>query len=67
MLDSDWLIILKIPWLDWMIFISARLNSISILIFFLVNKFAVFIYFYSFFEAIQLTLSKNLVHFKSPI
>ena len=38
MLDSDWLILLKIPWLDWMIFISARLNSISILIFFLVKN-----------------------------
>ena len=34
MLDSDWLILLKAPWLDWMIFFSARLNSISILIFF---------------------------------
>ena len=38
MLDSDWLILLKIPWLDWMIFISTRLNSISILIFFLVKN-----------------------------
>ena len=38
MLDSDLLILLKIPWLDWMIFISARLNSISILIFFLVKN-----------------------------
>ena len=38
MLDSDWLILLKIHWLDWMIFISARLNSISILIFFLVKN-----------------------------
>ena len=38
MLDSDWWILLKIPWLDWMIFISARLNSISILIFFLVKN-----------------------------
>ena len=38
MLDSDWLILLKTPWLDWMIFISARLNSISILIFFLVKN-----------------------------
>ena len=72
MLDSDWLMLLKIPWLDWMIFISARLNSISILIFFLVkNNWLIsllflftFIYF---FEAIQLTLSKNLGHFKSPI
>ena len=35
MLDSVWLIakLLKTPWLDWMFFISARLNSISILIF----------------------------------
>ena len=38
MLDSDCLILLKIPWLDWMIFILARLNSISILIFFLVKN-----------------------------
>ena len=38
MLDSDWLILLKFPWLDWMIFISARLNSIFILIFFLVKN-----------------------------
>ena len=38
MLDSDWLLLLKIPWLDWMIFISARLNSISILIIFLVKN-----------------------------
>ena len=38
MLDSDWLILLKTPWLDWMIFISARLNSISILILFHVKN-----------------------------
>ena len=38
MLDSDRLILLKTPWLDWMIFISARLNSISILIFFHVEN-----------------------------
>ena len=39
-LDSDCLIakFLKTPWLDWMIFNSARLNSISILIFFHVKK-----------------------------
>ena len=40
MLDSYWLIakLLKILWLDWMIFISARLISISILIFFHVKN-----------------------------
>ena len=42
MLDSDWLIanskFLKTPWLDWMIFISARLNSVSILILFHVKN-----------------------------
>ena len=34
MLDSDWLItkFLKTSWLDWMNFISARLNSTFILI-----------------------------------
>ena len=32
MLGSDWLILSETPWLDWMIFISAKLNSISILI-----------------------------------
>ena len=34
-LVSDWLILefLKAPWLDWMIMISARLHSVSILIF----------------------------------
>ena len=72
MLGSDWLILLKTPWLDWMIFISARLNSISILIFFLVkNNWLIsllFLFtFILFFEATQLTLSKNLVHMKSPI
>ena len=40
MLNSDWLIakLLKIPWLDWWIFISAKLNSISILILFHVKN-----------------------------
>ena len=38
MLDSDWLILLKTPCLDWMIFISARLNSISSLILFHVKN-----------------------------
>ena len=40
MFDSDWLIskLLKTPWLDWMIFISARLNCISSPIFFHVKK-----------------------------
>ena len=40
MLDSDWLIAnnLKTPWLDWRDFISARLNSISILISFHVKN-----------------------------
>ena len=40
MLDSDWLIakILKTAWLDWIRFISARLNSESILIFFHVKN-----------------------------
>ena len=72
MLDSDWMILLKIPWLDWMIFISVRLNRISILIFFLVKNnwlislLFLFIFNY-FFGAIQLALSKNLGHFESPI
>ena len=38
MLDSDWLILLKTPWLYWMIFISASLNSIFILILFHVKN-----------------------------
>ena len=40
MLDSDWLVanFLKTPWLDWIILISARLNSKSILIFFHVKS-----------------------------
>ena len=40
MLDSDWLIakFWKTPLLDWMSFISARLNSKSILIFFHVKN-----------------------------
>ena len=40
MLDSDWLIVklLKTAWLDWMISISVRLISSSILIFFHVKN-----------------------------
>ena len=52
MLDSDWLIakILKTPCLDWMIFISARLNSISILIFFHIkNNWLIYLLFYFFY------------------
>ena len=73
MLDSDWLIakFLKALWLNWINLISARLNRKSILIFScykqLVKKFAFFIQFYSFLEVIQLFLSKNLGHSKSPI
>ena len=66
MLDSDWLIakLLKTPWLDWINFISARLNSKCILTFFYVksnwlrNLFFL-IPFYSFFEVNQLLFSKN--------
>ena len=54
-----------------MIFISARLNSISFLIFFHVKinwlKKLLFFFFYSFFEAIQLFLSKSLGLSESPI
>ena len=55
--DSDWLIanILKTPCLDWINFISARLNRKSILIFYhdffqnqLVKNIAFFVHFYSF-------------------
>ena len=40
MLDSDRLIakLFKTPWLDWMIFVSASLNSRPILIFFHVKN-----------------------------
>ena len=73
-LDYDWLIakFLKTPCLDGINFISARLNSKSILTFFHVKSnwlryLLFFIKFYSFFEVIQLFFSKNLGHSKSPI
>ena len=65
---------LKPPWLDCMIYFSAwPSKKISNLIFSHVknNKWeiyiSVFIYFFSFFQAIQLFLSKNLRHSKPPI
>ena len=75
MLDSDWLIVKfsKTPWLDWMISISARLNSSSILIFFhientwLRNSFNCFDLLLFAFKSVQLFFSKNLGHSKSPI
>ena len=74
MLDSHWLIaeLLKTPWLDWINFIPARLDSTSILIFFHVKSnylrnLLFLIRFCSFFEVIQFFCSKNLGHSKSPI
>ena len=62
MLDSDWLIILKIPWLNWMIFISARLNSISILILFHVknNWLISLLFLFTFIHFLRLFISSYL-------
>ena len=62
MLDSDWLILLKCPWLDWMIFISARLNSISILILFHVknNWLKKLLFFLTFFHFLRLFNTSHL-------
>ena len=73
MLDSDWLIAkrLKTPWLDWKIFISARLNSITILIFFHVknNCLRNLLFLFTFIRFLRLFnfFFLNLEHSKSPI
>ena len=64
MLDSDWLIakLLKTSWLDWMVFISARLNSISILIFFHVknNLLIRLLFYFTFIHFLRLFNSSYL-------
>ena len=64
MLDSDWLMakLVKTPWLDWMILISARLNSISILIFFHVKNIWLIslLFLFIFFQFLRLFNSSYL-------
>ena len=62
MLDLDCLMPLKTPWLDWMIFISARLNSISILILFHVknNWLISLLFLYTFIHFLRLFNSSYL-------